>query len=416
MNSSQRKLSFISLFSGAGGLDIGFEQAGWSCAYASDIDKTSVATLERNRCLRLGSVSLLRESFIEQADVQDLRGKEVLAKAGLRKGSALALVGGPPCQSWSSAGHQLGLQDPRGRLIRDYVRLAAELDVRWLVFENVRGLLTARGPDGEPGSALSYLRQALLNAGFQSEVNLLNAADFGVAQRRVRLFLLGFRRGDRPAFPEPTHARNADLLDHDRMPWVTLSECLEQVGKLDKTEVIRPSTKLARSLEKLPNGSGLRSPGKRESTRPGGHWGYKQGCFVADPNLPSRTITASSQQDWIRDKLFGLRRLSPRECAAIQAFPMQYEFVGNRSAQYRQVGNAVPPKLACAIAETLGDHVRVSLNYRGRHAQRNELLPLPTALASYIEYTRKEEERNGDSRRAAPAKRIPKVAQAGKRR
>jgi DNA (cytosine-5)-methyltransferase 1 len=410
MSLSRRKLNFISLFSGAGGLDIGFEQAGWSCAYASDIDKESVATLQRNRCLRLDRVSLLRESFLEQADVQHLRGKEILAKAGMRKGDALALVGGPPCQSWSSAGHQLGFSDPRGRLIRDYVRLASELDVRWLVFENVRGLLTARGPDGEPGSALSFVRHALLDAGFQTEVSLLNAADFGVAQRRVRLFLIGFRRGDRPSFPEPTHSRDPGLFDHGRKPWVTLRECLSQLGKVDGADVIYPSSKLAKALEKVPNGSGLRSPGKKESTRPGGHWGYKQGCFVADPDVPSRTITASSQQDWIRDRSLGLRRLSPRECAAIQGFPDQYEFVGNRISQYRQIGNAVPPQLAFAIARTLGAHVRTSLTYRGMRAPRDQLIPLPAALTSYIEYTRKEERRNGNSRRTAPRKRVLKLA------
>jgi DNA (cytosine-5)-methyltransferase 1 len=331
----------------------------------------------------------------------------------MRRGDATALVGGPPCQSWSSAGHQLGFDDPRGKLIRDYVRLASELDVRWLVFENVRGLLTARGPDGEPGSALAFVRQALFRAGFQTEVNLLNAADYGVAQRRVRLFLIGFRRGDRPYFPEPTHSRETDLFESDRRPWVTLKECLRTLGPLQDNEVIRPSLKLERQLRDVPDGSGLRSSGKPETTRPGGHWGYRQGCFIADPRLPSRTITASSQQDWIRDKKYGLRRLSPRECAAIQAFPEQWSFVGNRSTQYRQIGNAVPPTLAYAVAEVLRGHVQDSFRYRSgkRHSA---LLPLPPQLTSAIEYTRKDEARNGESRRATLPKRIVRLARSGK--
>jgi DNA (cytosine-5)-methyltransferase 1 len=408
MKASRSKLNFISVFAGAGGLDIGFEQAGWSCAYASDIDEASVATLKHNQCMKLGEVRLLQQAYLERADVRDLRGREILAKAGVRKGDAAALVGGPPCQSWSSAGHQLGFDDPRGKLIRDYVRLASELDVRWLVFENVRGLLTARGPDGEPGSALAFVRQALLRAGFQTEVNLLNAADYGVAQRRVRLFLIGFRRGDRPYFPEATHSREADLLEVDRKPWATLGECLRSVGPMGEDEIIRPSPKLERLLKNVPNGSGLRSPGKRETTRPGGHWGYKQGCFVADPALPSRTITASSQQDWIRDAHLGLRRISPRECAAIQAFPKQWAFVGNQSAQYRQIGNAVPPMLARAVANALGGHVRTSFGYRAAQRPR-ALLPLPPELVAAIEYTRRDESRNGESRRAAPVKRVSKL-------
>lgn len=400
-----RNLRYVSLFSGAGGLDLGFEQAGWTCCYSSDIDATSIATLERNRRSKAKRAAL-SNSFVERADVQDLRGREVLAKAGLRKGDALALVGGPPCQSWSSAGHQRGLDDPRGKLIRDYVRLASELDVRWLVFENVRGLLTARGPDGEPGSALSYLRQALLDAGFQTEVNLLNAADYGVPQRRVRLFLVGYRRGDRPVFPESTHAKDVGLFAEGRKSWVTLGDCLRHMPAPLESEIIRPSPKLERKLRKVPEGSGLRSEGKRETTRPGGHWGYRQGCFVADTRLPSRTITASSQQDWIRDPNLGLRRLSPRECAAIQTFPSKWEFEGNRAEQYRQIGNAVPPQLAFAIARSLGDHVRLALQYRSAARVSRELAPLPPSLESAIEYTRKDGLRNGESRRRAPSKRF----------
>jgi DNA (cytosine-5)-methyltransferase 1 len=409
MTATQSRLKFVSLFSGAGGLDIGFEEAGWTCAYASDLDPAAVATLQQNRGHRLGRIRVLNDSYLEQADIRDARGRDILAKSGLRKGDALALIGGPPCQSWSSAGHQLGFTDPRGELIRDYVRLAAELDVRWLVFENVRGLLTARGRDGEPGSALASIRQAMLREGFHTEVNLLNAADYGVPQRRVRLFLIGFRRGDRPTFPESTHARDAGLFDSGIKPWVNLRECLAHVPPPNEEEIIRPSPTLARLLQSVPDGTGLRSAGKLESTRPGGHWGYRQGCFVTDPRLPARTVTASSQQDWIRDRRHGLRRLSPRECAAIQTFPHEWEIVGNRASQYRQIGNAVPPLLARALGQNLAEHVTASLRYRASVTQRT-LLPLPPRLTSAIEYTRKEELRNGASRRAAAPKRLSKVS------
>jgi DNA (cytosine-5)-methyltransferase 1 len=168
--------SFVSLFSGAGGLDIGLEEAGWACKYASDIDPLAVETLLLNRGGKLKNTIALRDTFIEQADIRSTSGADILAKGGLRRGEVTLLAGGPPCQSWSSAGHQHGFHDPRGQLFADFVRVAGQLDARWLLFENVRGLLTARGSDGVPGSALQKIRSHLFDAGFQTAVNLLNAA------------------------------------------------------------------------------------------------------------------------------------------------------------------------------------------------------------------------------------------------
>lgn len=404
MPNDKIEAEFISLFSGAGGLDIGFEQAGWRCLYASDIDSISVDTLRLNKGKKLtNKLTALKDAFIERADATVLTGREILAKIGRKKGEVPLLVGGPPCQSWSSAGHQRGFEDARGRLFRDYVRIAQETGVRWLVFENVRGLLTARGPDGQPGSALEHIRRALLDAGFQTEVELLNAADYGVPQRRVRLFMIGSRIGDRPPFPMPTYRRTPDLATPGKS-WVTLGECLQTISALGDDEIIRPNEALGAQLAALQPGSGVKSPGKAETTRPGGHWGYKQGAFVADLAVPARTVTASAQQDWIRDPERGLRRICPRECAAIQSFPAHWEFAGNRADQYRQIGNAVPPGLAAAIAIELARHI-ASAKARVRRIPNRELSPLREHLVSSIHYTRKEEQRNGESRRLAPQKR-----------
>jgi DNA (cytosine-5)-methyltransferase 1 len=404
------RLEFISLFSGAGGLDLGFEAAGWECLYASDIDSCAVETLRTNKGKWVGGQRVLANTVIEQADVMKLSGDDVLRKVGRAKGEVPLLVGGPPCQSWSSAGNQLGFEDPRGRLFKDYVRIATETGVRWLVFENVRGLLTARGPDGQPGSALEHIRKVLLDAGFQTEVELCNAADFGVPQRRVRLILIGFRAGDRPSFPRITHAKAPELASADLAPWKTLDACLSTVGPLGDDEIIRANPALAAQLSALSPGSGLKSPGKQETTRPGGHWGYKQGAFVADPTLPARTVTASGQQDWVQDPALGLRRLSPRECAAIQTFPANWEFVGKRSDQYRLIGNAVPAGLAYAIACELKRHMANEAE-RSKTAQpAAQLIPLRPHLMSAIHYTRKEEFRNGASRRGAPVKRRGRLA------
>ena len=401
------KNSFVSLFSGAGGLDLGLEIAGWHGLYAADLDPCAVETLEMNRGREIApSKKFMSNSVIERADVRNLSGREVLGKIGLNRGDIPLLVGGPPCQSWSSAGRQQGFDDPRGRLFSDFVRLADELGSRWIMFENVRGLLTARGADGRPGSALELIRSRLLGRGFQTGVSLVNAADYGIGQRRVRLIVFGYRTGDNFAFPAPTHSKVSDR-EAGLAPWLTLAEVLDTIAPPLESEVIHPTGLLAQQMRNLEPGNGVKSPGKQETTRPGGHWGYKQGAFVTDPAKAARTVTASAQQDWLRDPEHGLRRLSPRECAAIQSFPPNWSFSGKRSDQYRLIGNAVPPKLGKVIGSALLDHAELD---QSEPVARGNLVPLPTGLMSAIRYTEREEARNGASRRAAPDRRTRLVA------
>lgn len=388
--------NFVSIFSGAGGLDIGLQRAGWDCLYATDFDKYAIETLKLNAI----AGRFHGNGVIKQADIRDLTGKAMLSEMGKRRGDIALLAGGPPCQSWSSAGHQLGFNDPRGRLFEDYLRVAKELDVRWLVFENVRGLITARGSDGAPGSALAAIRQALFSAGWQTRVELFNAANYGVPQRRVRVVLVGYRTGDEPPIPHASHSESGEP---GQASWVSMTEALAAIAPLEVDEIIRPSGKLALELETIPAGSGVKSPGKRETTRPGGHWGYKQGAFVADLKRPARTVTANAQQDWIRDPLHGLRRLSPRECAALQTFPADWVFAGKRVDQYRQIGNAVPPLLAERIGRVLLDHVNVGISEEKRIDP--VVAPLPAKLQAAIDYTSREQRRNGASRAQAPVKR-----------
>lgn len=388
-----------SLFSGLGGLDLGLEKAGWDCVYASDIDPRAVESLEANRGNLLGNGrQFMQDAHIELCDVRRVQGGDILARAGERRGGITLLAGGPPCQSWSSAGHQLGFDDPRGQLIKDYLRIATELDCRYLLFENVRGLVTARGPDGVPGSALAWLREQLFERGWQTHVELFNAADYGVAQRRVRVVLIGYRAGDLPRLPETSHSK---VEEAGKLPWVSLGNCIGGLTPVSPDEIIRPTGKLALELATIKPGSGVKSPGKAEATRPGGHWGYKQGAFVADPDIPARTVTANPQQDWVRDTRLGLRRLTPRECAALQSFPIDWIVAGRRVDQYRLIGNAVPPRLAEAVGVTL----LASCETSGGKKTWTAPAPLSDRLQSAIDYTRREERRNGQSRREAPIKR-----------
>jgi len=403
VNAHPSKLEFISLFSGAGGLDLGLEQAGWRCLYASDNDSAAAATLQANQ--RGG---FAKNAVVEMADARELTGADILRKANRKKGEIPLMAGGPPCQSWSSAGRQKGFEDPRGVLFRDFLRLADECGCRLIVFENVRGLLTARGPNGVPGEALEIIRSEMLVRGYFSSVSLLNAADYGVPQRRVRLIIYGYRNIQEPRFPAPTCALQAPGELQLLPPWNTLGEALEPLENLSPEEVIRPSKSMTARLQGLMPGQGIKSEGKKETTRPGGHWGYLQGGVVADPFLPARTVTASSQQDWIRLDDGSYRRLCPRECAAIQSFPKDWRFEGSFAKQYQLIGNAVPPLLARSLGKELARSVRADLPSDPSQV-RNEPLLLPKGLAAAIEYTKREERRNGDSRRSTPSRRPERI-------
>jgi len=392
---SQPRPSLVSLFTGAGGLDIGLELAGFSTVAAVDNDPDCVQTLRRNQLKAASSpdFSPLRDAVVVEASIETVEPRHLRPQGASDDWVPDVLVGGPPCQPFSSAGNMLALDDPRGRLFEHFVRLAEGLRPHLILFENVRGLVTAVGPSGEPGEALALVKNAFESIGYSSRFALLNAADYGAAQRRVRLFMLATRSTVLPSFPAPTHAERPEPL-FGTQPWRTLGEFLATAAAATEDEIERPNAKLAPLLEKLRPGSGLKSPGARETTRPGGHWGYKQGTFVADPAKPARTVTASATQDWIWDAQGRLRRLTWRECAGLQGFPADWEFVGNKASRFRQIGNAVP----VVFGEVLGRALLVAL--ASPTDSKIESAPLPEACVTAIDYTKREHRRNGASRRA----------------
>jgi DNA (cytosine-5)-methyltransferase 1 len=334
----------------------------------------------------------LQGTKIVRADVADLTAADI----GLAPDGELDLVaGGPPCQPFSSAGAQRGLDDPRGVLFEHFARLVGELRPKMFLFENVRGLITARGPSGRPGEALDLVRAAFERAGYSTRCALLNAADFGCPQRRVRLFVIGSRISVLPMFPAPTHADAENVFGLP--PWRTLGELLATLPPAAADEIVRPSEALEAQLAGLPVGSGLKSAGVRETTRPGGHWGYRQGTFIADPSKPARTVTASSTQDWVRLADGSVRRLTTSECAALQGFPTEWHFVGNRATQYRQIGNAVPVTFGEVIGRALAD-VACSCRRQGCTEERPPSASLPSKFLDYVNYTARDEARNGSSR------------------
>lgn len=382
-----------SLFTGAGGLDVGLERAGFHTAVAVDSDADCISTLRANQtAVGDGRGTHFGGTVLIHKPVETVDPEELLGACDGRPPDLMA--GGPPCQPFSSSGAMGSLSDPRGTLFEEFVRLAGAIRPRLVLFENVRGLVTAKGPSGEPGEVLALVKGAFEGIGYATRFALLNAADFGCPQRRVRCFMIAARGIEVPAFPEATHAERAQPTLFDAVsPWVSLREFLAARPEPDATEVVRPTARLAAQLAPLPEGTGLRSAGARETTRPGGHWGYRQGTFIADRSLPARTITASACQDWIRLDDGTLRRLTADECAGLQGFPPGWQFAGGKASQFRQIGNAVPVVFGQTIGRCLLDALA-----QAPRITRPSSAPLPREFQTAINYTKKEHARNGASR------------------
>lgn len=389
----------ISLFTGAGGLDLGLEVAGFRTVTALDFDENCVATLRANQEARIAGPDghcFLEKTTILHADVAKLSRADLVPVKAKADWVPDLLAGGPPCQPFSSAGKQLGLDDPRGRLFEHFVRLARELRPKLILFENVRGLVTAPGPDGVPGEALSLVRAEFERIGYGTTFALLNSADFGAPQRRVRMFMLAARKGALPVFPETTHSDDpAPSLLEGKQPWVTLGQFLARQPRPNEGDLDLPSARLSELLANVRPGSGLKSAGAREATRPGGHWGYKQGTFVADTAKPARTVTAAATQDWVRPHGV-LRQLTWRECAGLQGFPPEWTFVGGKASKYRQIGNAVPSVFGVVLGRALLDALAQA--GKGRSV---ESAPLPADFQVAVNHTKRDKARNGESRRLA---------------
>lgn len=378
------KIRYISLFTGAGGLDIGLERAGLKAISLCEIDKVFCETLYKNQKFKHSDgIDYFSGATIYNEDICDIKGID------LTNGSQIDLVvGGPPCQAFSSAGRQRSVLDARGQLVHEFLRIVDEVKPKMFLFENVRGLVTARDAKGEPGGVISDLIKQFSELGYSCRATLLNSADYGSFQRRVRCFIIASRNGHAPMFPEPTHQKSDSLFLHR---WKSLGEFLCEFADNDHENYIFPTEELAKQLKKTPNGSGIKSKGKAEPTRPGGHWGYRQGTFIADQTLPARTVTGSASQDWIRHKGL-LRRLTLREVMLLQGFPPDWHILGTKAQKYKQVGNAVPAIFGELLGATIKQHIE---NYPSGPP---EILEMPTSFKGYIEYTKRDHARNASAR------------------
>lgn len=349
---------YISFFSGALGLDLGLELAGLQVAAINEVDPIACETIHSNR----PSLKLYNK------DIRDLDADSLRSDLGLDGDSLFAVVGGPPCQAFSTAGRRLGLNDDRGNVFLHFVKLIGDLRPKYAIFENVRGLLSAplthrphaqRGrdfpalsPEEMPGGALLHILSMLESAGYSTTFTLYNMANYGVPQVRERLIFFASRDGRGVPFMAPTHDQ---LATGELRPWRTLRDALS--GLTSGHSASQFSAKRLDYFAMLQEGQNWRHLPKRLQKRAmGGSWkahGGKTGFYrrlawdkpsptlVTRPNMPATALCHPSE----------LRPLSVEEYARIQTFPDGYRFAGKLDDQYRQIGNAVPPLFGACIGE-----------------------------------------------------------------
>ena len=367
----------VSLFSGAMGLDLGLERAGFQTRVAVESDPDAVATVRANR----------PGVHVFDRPIEDVSTEDILRMARLGVGELDLVAGGPACQSFSTAGKRRSLDDPLGQLFYKFMRVVEEARPRFFLMENVRGLLSAavrhrplaeRGgehpplkDDEELGSAFEKLTARLKESGYYVVFDVLNAADFGVAQTRQRLVILGSRDGVQLSMPAPTHcAEPVPGLSS----WKTLREALQGFHE-DEPEYIEFVPSRRAYFRSVPAGGNWRDlPDLTRSQAlgsAGDSWGGRTGFFRRlSWDAPSPTL--NTNPDYKATALCHpeeTRPLSVGEYARIQGFPDDWTVNGSTRAKYRQLGNAVPVELAAA----LGRAVRAAFGRRRSPSRRGRV-------------------------------------------
>lgn len=324
-NNQRNGLGYVSVFCGGGGLDLGFASAGFKPLFSSDVVPAFCETVHKN----------LGKHIVEPHDISTLSGNSVLERIGQ---PVDVVIGGPPCQSFSILGSRKSTEDPRGQLVYQYARFIKEINPKAFLFENVPGLLTLnKGADWE--ELLSFFES---ETGYHIKWTKLNAVWFGVPQFRRRVIAVGFRSEE----------------DFKRFEWPEriYSESWEQpeLGMLAP----RPSSLAFENVENLPNQI-LREHCERVINRysqipPGGR-DRKDHTDRVHPERPSGTVLVGSGAGGGRPFIhpYQHRHITVREAARLQSFPDWWIFAGGPTAAYRQVGNAVPPLMAKAIADQI---------------------------------------------------------------
>ncbi len=351
----------ISLFSGAGGLDLGAERAGYEVRAAVEWDRDAAATMEKN-------FSHLSAPVICK-DILDTPTAEILRAAGLRPGTRPdLLIGGPPCTPFSKSGFWLEYKreglDPDASLLQAYARVLAEARPHRFVLENVYAL-TYRNKASRP--AFQRLVREIDAAGYHFDAGVLNAADYGVPQARPRLFILGAPKDEPvPRLPAPTHGGRWErrLSGNPARPHVTAGQALaDLVTDPEPGEAV--NGKYGHLLPAIPPGDNyLFYTARRGHPDPQFEWRSKYWSFLLklSPDKPAPTIQAQPGP-YVGPFHWENRRLRTGEIKRLFTYPDAFEVVGNRSSVQAQLGNSVPPLLAEQVIRAIATPPEDSLPF-----------------------------------------------------
>ena len=337
----------ISLFSGAMGLDIGLMQAGIDIKIGQDFDNACIMTMQAN-----GHDGIA-------GDIRNISSADILEKVGMKPCEPFLICGGPPCQPFSTAGKRLGINDPRGSLFKDFVRMIDEIRPRFFVMENVKGLMSSNLKDenGEDTGTkvLDIILDEFRKLNYKTVYGLLDAVNYGVPQFRERFVLIGSRDGEDIFLPAPTHFR---IHQNPAYRWATLGDTIKDLENADG-ECASFSDSRLKYLRMVPEGGNWKDLPKdvvQEAmggafTSGGGKVGFYRRLSYAQPS--PTVVTSPVQKATMMCHPTMDRPLSVAEYARIQQFPDDWKFMGTTVDKYRQIGNAVPVGLARAIGEML---------------------------------------------------------------
>jgi len=366
----------ISLFSGAGGLDIGLEQAGFRTVVCIDNDADSRETIRYNR----PDWKMIEDNTNrEPGDIRSITSEEILEFAGIEKGESALVMGGAPCQPFSNIGKKLGIKDKKdGDLFLEFVRVVEGTEPRCCLFENVTGIAQNKHSD-----IISYMKNHLSEIGYNSSYMILNAANYGVPQKRLRFILLGFRDNYNPGFPLPTNYKNLlqwekFIKTFDYQPpykpdkWLTVGDAF---SRLPKNYTKRFDYSVMNNSAPVIKRMGYIKPGENFKVLPmdlrpncwknGKHQGHDTfGRLKLDePSVTIRTAAYNpSKGKYIHPT--ENRGLNTVELAALQGFPYDWQFKTNGkkptlTSVSRQIGNAVPPPLAKALGLSIKQQLNI---------------------------------------------------------
>lgn len=361
-----RRLTAISLFTGGMGLDIGVENAGFNIKVAVEMDKWACETIRLNRP---------KLPLIDR-DISEISTSEILYRAGLNKDEVDLVVGGPPCQSFSTAGRRRSLLDDKGSCVLQFIRIIEQIRPKAFIMENVRGLLSSKvGMEGlkvtrdgkkelvSPDTPVAqYIKNKFRELGYDdADFKLLNAADFGVPQKRERVFFIGTLFKSEFEFPAPTHFKNPT---QGQSKWVTFAEVLKSMQNIHSHTYIPYAEDRRKYMLMIPRGGGnwrdLSPEIQKEAMGKAYHsGGGKVGFFRRIKlNEPSPTLlTSPNQKATMLGHPIEDRPLSVEEYKAIQQFPLDWQLPGSISEKYKLIGNAVPTGLAYVVAKQVYEYI-----------------------------------------------------------